>query len=99
MFARRVALTRPDHVTHDIPQYCGSDPVDAPEVEVANRLGGTRKNIGCNLVGGPEPAPERPAANGVEAGPERQQQQRQGAVGRVPVALHPMADRCRDMTK
>ena len=32
-------------------------------------------------------APDRPAADGVEARPERQQQQREGAVGRGPAAL------------
>ena len=87
MFARRVALARADHVALDVPQDRGRDPVDAPQVEAADRLGGARQHVGRDLVGGADPAPDRPAADGVEAGPERQQQQRQGAVGRGPVAL------------
>ncbi|MBL4557237.1 MAG: hypothetical protein JKP98_09325 [Rhodobacteraceae bacterium] len=87
MFARLVALAGADHVALDVAQDRGRDPVDAPEVEAADCLDGARQNIGCNLVGGADPAPERPAPDGVEAGPERQQQHRQGAVGRGPVAL------------
>lgn len=96
MFARRVAPAHADHVALDIPQHRGRDPVDAPEVEAADRLRGARQNVGRDLVGGAEPAPERPAADGVEAGPERQQQQRQGAVGRRPVALRRSDERGED---
>lgn len=87
VFARRVALAHADHVALDVPQHRGRDPVDAPEVEAPDRLGGARQYIGRDLVGGAEPAPERPAPDGVEAGPEREQQHRQRAVGRGPVAL------------
>jgi hypothetical protein len=61
--------------------------VTRPETEAADRLGGARQNVGRDLVGGADPAPDRPVAYGVEAGPECQQQHRQGAVGRGPVTL------------
>ena len=93
---RAVALAHADHVALDVAQHGGRDPVDAPEVEAADGLGGARQNVGGDLVGGAEPAPERPASNGVEAGPERQQQQRQGAVGRGSVALRRPDERGED---
>ena len=82
-----VALAHADHVALDVAQHRGRDPVDAPEVEAADCLGGARQYVGRDLVGGADPAPDRPAADGIKAGPERQQQQRQRAVGRGPVAL------------
>ena len=80
----------------DVAQHRGRDPVDAPEVEAADSLGGVRQNIGCDLVVGAEPAPERPAPDGVEAGPECQQQKRQGTVGHGPVALRRPDERGED---
>ena len=83
-----IDLARADHFAFDIAQNRGCDPVDAVQIEAANGLGGPREKIGRDFAGRAGPALDRQAPDCVEPGPERQQQHRQGAIGRrLQVAL------------
>lgn len=83
-----IGLACADHFAFDIAQNRGCDPVDAVQIEAANGLGGPREKIGRDFAGRAGPALDRQAPDCVEPGPERQQQHRQGAIGRrLQVAL------------
>ena len=77
-----IGLARADHFAFDIAQNRGCDPVDAVQIEAANGLGGPREKIGRDFAGRAGPALDRQAPDCVEPGPERQQQHRQGTIGR-----------------
>jgi len=74
-------------VAFDVPKHGCCDPVDPAEVKRSDLLGRSRQQLGSDLIAAADTSSQATAADRIEAGPEGQQQQRQGAVGRGPAAL------------
>jgi|GEM_PF-1936772 len=82
-----IGATVMPHIPLDVAQDGGRDPVDPLQIQTAYCLSGAAKDVGGDFIAGADLAPDAPAPDGVETGPERQHHQGEGAISRRPIGM------------